>query len=174
MSLRENENVVSFISAAQEYCGILETDCQDAELWVKTILQALSSLYACANKLPAVDISDAPDVNDESVRPSHDDWKAMFASIIVILGDQRLYREFFDPSGPIDSDQEPVVGDIADDLADIYRDIKPGLRLWDLGDDSLLPMVVFDWRGCDFQTHWGCHAVDAMRVLHRICYEWGV
>ena len=57
---------------------------------------------------------------------------------------------------------EAVVGDVADDLADIYRDIKNGLSLWDHGYEV---EAVWHWR-FHFGFHWGRHAADAIRVLH--------
>ena len=128
MSLRDNENVTAFVLAAKEYCSVLEADCDDAELWVERVLQTLSILYACATNMPEVDTEDAPDVDDDSVQQSIDDWNEMRAALGGILGDQRYYREIFDPSEPVNSKEDPVVADIADDLADIYRDIKTRIK----------------------------------------------
>ena len=58
----------------------------------------------------------------------------------------------------------PVVGDLADDLAGIYRDIALGQQLYDAGrcDDA-----IWQWAS-GFQTHLGQHAASAIRALH--CY----
>lgn len=71
------------------------------------------------------------------------------------------YSEIFSPLVPAD---EPVVGDLADDLVDIYCDVATGLHLFDAGriDDAL-----WEW-GFNFQAHWGEHASSAIRALH--CY----
>jgi len=71
------------------------------------------------------------------------------------------YSEIFSPLVPQD---EPVMGDLADDLADIYHHLAKGLRLHELGkvDDAL-----WEW-GFNFQAHWGEHASSAIRALH--CY----
>jgi hypothetical protein len=57
-----------------------------------------------------------------------------------------------------------VVGDLADDLVDIYRDVSAGSAFHDAGcvDDA-----IWQW-GFSFQTHWGKHASSAIRALH--CY----
>jgi len=57
---------------------------------------------------------------------------------------------------------EQGVGDLADDLADIYRDVSEGLSLWDAGH---LREALWTWV-FSFETHWGQHLVDAQRVLH--------
>lgn len=59
---------------------------------------------------------------------------------------------------------ETGVGDLADDLADVFADVAQGLRLFDRGhvDDA-----VWSWRFA-LGTHWGEHATSAIRVLHRV------
>lgn len=71
------------------------------------------------------------------------------------------YSEIFSPLVPPD---QPMVGDLADDLVAIYRDIALGLHLHDEGriDDAL-----WQW-GFGFQMRWGQHASSAIRALH--CY----
>lgn len=71
------------------------------------------------------------------------------------------YSEIFSPHVMQD---EPVVGDLSDDLHDIYGHVAKGLHLHEMGriDDAL-----WEW-GFGFQTHWGEHASSAIRALH--CY----
>jgi hypothetical protein len=58
---------------------------------------------------------------------------------------------------------ESVTGDLADDLMDIYCDLK-GLRYCD---DGHTFQAVFHW-SFTFAVHWGRHATSALRALH--CY----
>jgi hypothetical protein len=53
---------------------------------------------------------------------------------------------------------------VADDLADIYRDIKNGL--W-LHENRHSTEAIWEWKH-SFNTHWGRHAVGALHALH--CY----
>jgi hypothetical protein len=71
------------------------------------------------------------------------------------------YSEIFSPGVPPDP---PRMGDLADDLVAIYRDVALGLHLHDDGrvDDAL-----WQW-GFGFQSQWGQHASSAIRALH--CY----
>jgi hypothetical protein len=61
--------------------------------------------------------------------------------------------------------QEPVAGSLSDDLLDVYRDVGKGLRLWDA---DALTAATWEWR-FSFESHWGDHAIDALRALHRVC-----
>ncbi len=55
-----------------------------------------------------------------------------------------------------------MVGDVADDISDIYIDVRRGLDLFDRGLESdALWVWVFN-----FHIHWGKHATSAIRALH--------
>ena len=71
------------------------------------------------------------------------------------------YSEIYSPGVPPDP---PRVGDLADDLVAIYRDVALGLHQHAHGsvDDAL-----WQW-GFGFQWQWGQHASSAIRALH--CY----
>ena len=61
-------------------------------------------------------------------------------------------------------DKEAIFGTLADDLADIYRDLKEGLVL---REEKLASSadIIFNWRIL-YYSHWGKHAIDALLVLH--------
>lgn len=77
------------------------------------------------------------------------------------LGDKDLYWEVFDPY----VEANPVAGSLAEDVLDVYRDIRRGLTLWDA---SQMQNAIWEWR-FGFDAHWGDHAIDALRALHRAC-----
>lgn len=85
--------------------------------------------------------------------------RAVSVNLTALLGESDLYWEVFDPRDLSD----PVAGSLLDDLADIYRDLRRGLHILSTGspDDAM-----WEWR-FSFDTHWGNHATDAIRVLHR-------
>lgn len=76
------------------------------------------------------------------------------------LGEWDLYWEVFDPT----KDSEAIRGSLADDIADVYRDIKEGLGCQDL-DLALQGDAIWEWR-VGFYSHWGKHAIDALRTIH--------
>lgn len=174
MSIREHPDVVAFKETAERYCVLFESEPTDANQWVEMVLSALAQLYAAAHRLPDFYLSDnALDVPD-SLDISREDWQSLFAFIQDILGPQDFYWAYFDPVEPSNPAGEPSCGSLADDLADIYRDIKPGLRAWETGDDRFLESIVFEWKTPLFGLHWGLHAVSAMRALHAIVFFRGV
>jgi hypothetical protein len=58
--------------------------------------------------------------------------------------------------------EEPVVGSIADDVADIYGDVVGGLVEYEA---SRTAQAVWEWK-FQLRSHWGRHATDAMYALH--------
>ena len=58
--------------------------------------------------------------------------------------------------------KSPLVGDLADDIADIFSDVLTGLKCFD---DGRMADAAWEW-AFSFQTHWGRHASGAIRTLH--------
>jgi hypothetical protein len=174
MNLRQRHEVVLFKEAAEKYCALFGTKPDDIDAWVEQMTSAVAHLYAFGHDLPDLDLpADAPDVPD-SMDVNDDEWKGIYRFVGDLLGSQRGYWSYFDPSEPLDSSQELIFGDLADDLADIYRDIMPGLRAWAAADDAYLPSIVFDWKLPLFGSHWGVHAVSALRALHPLAFLRGI
>ena len=121
---------------------------------------SLSALYATAMTLP-----DPSPITDMDGPMTHEEWGAVFARVQSLLGKDDSYWTVvpFGGDGADDPD-ERLVGSLADDLADIYRDLRDGFLLLAAGtpeDD-----VVWGWRH-SFWSHWGEHAVNALRIIHR-------
>ena len=78
------------------------------------------------------------------------------------------YWEVFDPY----EEGAPVGGSLSDDLLDVYGDLRRGLALWEQGGvtkrGELRIAAIWEWR-FQFEIHWGDHAIDALRALHRAC-----
>jgi hypothetical protein len=125
------------------------------------VQQLLASLYAAAVSLPDVEGSDDP----PRFQMTNDEWQHLFNSLQAILGPRSHYREVFDPYDP--NECEPVTASLADDLADVYRDLREGLHLWDAGHRH---DAVWAWRD-GFQSHWGEHATGALRAIHALAYR---
>jgi hypothetical protein len=170
MDIRKHPDVLRFRRAAECFCRLLESPPGDADRWVEDVLAALARLYACGHALPTFGVSDdGPDLR-EMFQVDDEEWRRVYDLVHDTLGPQYTYWAYFDPSEPRDSKEKPIFHDLGDDLADIYRDIKPGLRAWDAGLETYLRDIVFGWKFPLFSSHWGVHAVSAMRALHPIAF----
>jgi hypothetical protein len=121
-------------------------------------LRRLVALYAAALELPQPWSEGVAHTSEPAPAAVHRLHAVRTRAAAIAL---QHYGEIFGPLVPCD---EPVVGDLADDLVDIYRDVSGGLAFHDAGctDDA-----IWQW-GFHFQTHWGKHASSAIRALH--CY----
>ncbi len=149
--------VEKFAELAEDYCKWAEgpASAPSKEHFIAT--NYVAKLYLAGLELPmteAEDDLDAPNVPD-------DEYKKIFKRFGALPF--QYYWEIFDPV--VEKPEEPVTGDVCDDLADIYRDLKVGLKYWDKGQHQ---NAVFHWK-TSFGFHWGRHATSALHALH--CFE---
>ena len=142
--------IQEFYDLADTYCCFLsENEITDAS--ASCLMELLMKLYISAVNLPeaepeTVEHSTAGDTDLPSVR----------------ISDQipQFYWEVFDPFAK----DEPVCGDLADDLSDIAADLKIGMEEYEAG---RIGNAVNEWK-FGLNDHWGSHIVDALRALHTI------
>jgi uncharacterized protein DUF5063 len=162
MALREDPRVTRFVEAAREFRALIENQALRGGALVRSLLPSVADLYSTALELEHIEIGDIPDLE---VSMTNEEWNALFHGLMDRIGPNSCYWTMFDPTQPIQLDDNPVAGNLGDDLADIYRDIIPALKVWNDGGDSVAGGVVDEWRR-GFSIHWGNHAVGALRTLH--------
>jgi Domain of unknown function (DUF5063) len=149
------KQVAPFVDAARAYIGFVETahTCVEAERPARA-LKVLTAIYGAALELPSVEPGDF-ETPEAPVAPEA--WPG--------FGPRDFYFEIFDPY----VDEPSVTGSLSDDCLDIYRDVRRGLTLLDEGK---VEAAVWTWR-FGFHSHWGAHAIDAMRALHGVLTDSG-
>jgi len=173
MSLRNNRRVVHFVECARAYVALIDNP-KPQKQWAADVLLEVSAAFAAAQRLPNAVLPDGDLLGDE-FDLDHDQWARIFASIGRALTEHESYRCFFEviePAQLVDppnSQQESMLGSLNDDLADIYRDLAPGLKAFHARRDEWLPEIIFEWRLL-MESHWGHHATNAMRALHELVH----
>jgi hypothetical protein len=124
------------------------------EIAARNSLRHIAELYLAALDLP--EPAAGAELADDQV--GKEEWKTVYATCARLTID--YYGEVFDPL--IVPPQEAVVGSVADDIADIYRDVVTGLRHYLAGDTE---DAIWQWT-FSFTMHWGAHATGAIRALH--------
>ncbi len=129
----------------------------------------LERLYAEASALVVPD--DLPEA-EEPIKIPSEEYERIFGGMSDLLGEHDHYWTV-DPLG-IETYDEPEVtaGQLHDDLADIWCDLKVGLRTWQRNGNSNRVLAVWHWQ-FSFRAHWGAHTVDALKLLHRIAGQKG-
>jgi len=151
--------VAMFVAQARQFCELVEKASEYArDTRIAAARQRLLELYEAGSNLPQVQPPEGIEAGPSPERPNG--WPG--------FEDVDLYWEVFDPY----EQSAPVVGSLSDDFLDIYGDVRRGLALWDGGigtkSDDFRLAAIWEWR-FHFDVHWGDHASDALRALHRAC-----
>lgn len=93
--------------------------------------------------------------------PGEHEWRKLYNFLKEKLGDWDLYHQVFDPT----KDSEAICGTLADDIADIYRDLRKGLAFREKRSGQPDVDAVWTWHLL-FYSHWGKHAMDALLTIH--------
>jgi hypothetical protein len=150
------EPLKEFISTVRNYCVWVESKPASEIEEAKKALQLLAALYHYVLKICPSDSGE--DIDGERI--SDEEWKKIYKRFGALPFN--YYSDFFSPAKM--ALEKPETGDLADDLTDIYRDLKAGLGLYDKG---YVAEAMWEWKQ-NFQIHWGRHAAGALNALH--CY----
>lgn len=163
-----------FCLIAQQFCAVVDSapNLERIELLIR-IFPLLPQLIGEAICLPDVGLSDCtiPEVElahssaRERARSKGAQWGQLYNLLTAKLGDWNPYWQVFDPT----KEQEAIYGSLADDIADIYRDLKDGVILSE-SHQALPEDNIWHWR-YGFHSHWGKHAMDALRTIHCLLEE---
>ena len=162
------KQIDDFVGVASRYCSLIDRRAKlDVHNFIHQVREVLPLLYYHALQLPN------RDCNDENIARtiSHDQWKSVHDDIGDLLGMNNLYWEIFDPIA--EDPNPPVAATIADDIADIWRDLRVGVDMWPTASDAEKHEIVWQWR-FSFQSHWSDHVVDSMRAVNWITESYGI
>lgn len=157
-----------FATLAESFClAVTNREHLPPEGQLEAIHRLLPRIYAAGLQLPATSAlfpegdGTEPEDGPRSPRaaPPAIEPPPALAQLSDFLGTRRFYREVFDPyANPNDTE---VIGDIVDDLGDIYIDLQRGLACWRAGASG---EALWEWR-FNFETHWAEHATSALRAI---------
>lgn len=155
--MKSNEDIDQFAEAARQYCVWAEGAFGDGRDELKRARLLLAQLHLAAIRLPDLGIGKDKDAADIP----HDEWALLFRKFGALP-----LKTYWDVFNPLEA-SEPVKNSLADDLSDIYRDVKSALALYEAGD---FIDAAWHWR-FNFQTHWGQHLAGAQRAVHEYFSE---
>ena len=148
----------AFAAIAREFCEWCEGESLGADA-NRSAARWLAQLHAAALTLPDVEpdngngLPDLPATTVATTRRNFAPYNGMY------------YRECFDPDPTLDD--TPEMGDVGDDLLDIYKDIRAGLLVFDAGETN---EALWHWAFLH-RVHWGRHVVGALFALQCLPLE---
>jgi hypothetical protein len=144
-----------FVEQAEAFVAWLEVLEGEPDVLALQALESLSRLNATALELRSVGV---PEGEPEAPRTDQAEFQRIYERAAALPF--KHYRFAFD-GHELDED-EAFIGDLADDLADIHRDLSEGLWLHRQGHPAAA-----EWKlHFGFWNHWGQHATQAINALH--------
>jgi Domain of unknown function (DUF5063) len=161
LSRKQQSSAREFAAVAAVYIKVIDDfnastseDLQRLYKIIADLQSAASALLALPpfGALAAVEVSEGA----QDVAPDLTEYNALVKKLSLLpVGN---YSLIFDP---LDLSAPPVVSLLQDDLADIYLDLRTGMKLFESG---LWREALWEWRLL-FRMHWGRHAVAAQTAL---------
>lgn len=156
----ETEETRSFLTAANEFCNELELGTTSELDFCNQLFTKLSNLIFRASQLHNISLDNDADIDNPQ---ADEELRTLLSRTSERLGNRHFYWTKFDPTD--NNDTELVAGDLLDDLGDIYADIKSNLELIEKGRTPEQEHALWELK-FSFETHWGLHAVNALRTLY--------
>lgn len=151
----------NFYQIATSYCEFIETYQEKSKVdFLQQTRQLLLNLYERTLKLQWVDLQsniDFEEILDDKV------FEKTLSSIADRLEDARYYWHVFEPTDH--KDTELVCGDLLDDLGDIYKDLKYGIMIYNLGKKDCIENALWEFK-FSFDKHWDDHCINALTGIH--------
>jgi hypothetical protein len=158
-------NVIEFVTVAGEYCATLETmDEFNRKDFVHKMQKIFPLLYLKASLLPEVEnmLEDEP----EKFVTEYD-YNYLHQKLQMKLGEHDSYLEVFDPL--MQYSESPVEGSLAENMADIYQDLKDFILSYRIGTVEVMNDALWECRN-NFASYWGQRLVNGLRALHNLTY----
>ncbi len=157
--------VIEFVAVAREVCSFLEqADGFAKPVFMDKTRKILPLLYYKAVMLPSAEalLEDGPErfVTEQ-------EWQIVHDTILNKLGRHNDYPEVIDPV--IRDTEDRVGGSIAENLADIYQDLKDFVMVYRMGTVELMNDALWE---CiqHFDQEWGQKLLNCLRALHNLLH----
>lgn len=155
--------LVEFVLAANDCCAFLEQlKGNEGRTFIEDSVKHLSSVYTTflntGDTEPVFETPPEPTVTEQ-------EWSALFQRIALILGPHndilRMARE-----GEFDR-SELVNHTIAEDLADLYQELRDFTSIYSRGLEELMNDAAWELK-VRFTEHWGAKLLRALQALHEL------
>ena len=150
----------AFLTAAKSFCNFIETSPLTGKEFLLASQDLLLELYRTARKLTDAGVADSK----EDVDLPDEEYK----QIRKFIGQRQPFQYYWialDPIIETEDEHTEGVGDVTDDVSEIYRDLKSSLLL--LESDSTDDKTNAVWQlKFDFDQHWNDHCINALHATH--------
>ncbi len=144
--------VNQFAEVARRYCAWAESEAGES-IDLTTARRFLAELQLAVLGLPEIASGDHQKIH----KPAPELKQRVLQRVSAIP-----FTRYWNMFEPLKGNEEPVCGDLSDDLADIWLDLWEGLHLFDAGHKL---EANFHWRVL-YDSHWGQHVLEAQSAIY--------
>lgn len=159
-SLLAQKTLQHFLQAARNFCALIEScPSNDPHTFLQTLQKQLLALYTLGLDLPSINVSEEVDL---SVKLSDPEMNTILKSI----GARIPFSYYWVVLNPADIDSLPEtgMGDLCDDLGDMYKNLKEGLLLFEQENNIAKENAIWQFK-FDFDYHWNTHCMEALQAI---------
>jgi hypothetical protein len=163
----ENDNpaisrqVIEMITVAHEFCLYIEDIEKYDNDHILSFMQKIGPLLYLKGAMLPQDIEADPEFAERFV--TEEQWEAIFKVLRVKLGPKDLYYI-------LDENNDSKQQSLADNLADIYQDLKDFVMLYQKPPLHSKSWAVAELAGL-FRTHWGKIILAALNQIHSLMFS---
>ena len=143
------------VAVAEDFCQLIDSKLQLSDDSLDQLFTLMPRLHAAVTALNAYDTGEIPP-NEVDL----DERFEVYSRLRRMLGERDSYWLEFDAA----PEAMHMSGSLADDLTDIYFDLRYGLELL----DEVWPQRAAQAWQSTYRMHWGQHLVDAERHLYAL------
>lgn len=159
-----SRNVIEVITIANEYCLFIEEVAKYDRQYIFHYLQKiLPLLYLKASLLPEISVSN-PDANERFV--TQENWQDIYNNLHNLIGKNDAFYHLVSESN---NDNEIIKGSIAENLSDIYQDLKDFLLLYQKNSLAARENAVASCKNL-YENNWGLKLLLVLQVLHKLVF----
>jgi len=157
-----SRHIVEFVTVANEFCKYAEhaSEIKGEEL-LKILQRLLPLLYLKVSFLPEF-TPYFEDANEKFVTETA--WTVIHDTFKKKFGSADEYLEVFEER--MNESDVPVVASLAENMADIYQDLKDFILLYQTGTMEVMNDALWECR-MNFESYWGQKLVNALRAIHK-------
>jgi len=157
--------ILEMVTVANEYCHFIDNCEKNSKKGILEFINRIAPLlYLKGSLLPEITVED-PDANERFV--TSENWETVFTTLRDKFGKD---DEFWVIDPQYINETEPLKASLAENLADLYQDMKDLIMLFQKNTYGARQNAVNECRNL-FATHWGYRITTIMSKIHHFLHE---
>lgn len=159
---------IEFVTVAVEFCIFLERfQNLSTEEFTDKLTKMLPLLYLKVQLVPRVEDDNEGLVEDVV---TEEDYNFILNKVTEVMGQYNDYLEVFIED--MQYSDEPILAHVAENLADIYQDIRNFVAVYERGVEEHMNEALYVCID-NFKNYWGQKLTNVLRALHSVRYPIG-